>query len=132
MVNPESVALLYPNGVEAYHYGSNTINIGQVPTISIGIVESPKPNTEVIDATKRDETVAVKTSVKGEISAEAEQVLDAEQVASPLSAIGQSGKASDSSVYKWLLALVTIISIAVMGVLLRKRKEIGDEIEILD
>ena len=132
VVNPESVALLYPNGVEAYHYGSNTINIEQVPTISIGIVESPKPNTEVIDATKRDETVAVKTSVKGEISAEAEQVLDAEQVASPLSAIGQRGEDTNSSVYKWLLALVTIISIAVIGVLLRKRKEIGDEIEILD
>ena len=124
----------------ANYYGRNTNGGEQPPTISTGVGGVSLASTEVIDTTQAKETVvinntqrvAAKALVEEEAKVETRQDLDAEQVASLLSAVGQSGKASDYSIYKWLLALVTVISVAIIGVLLGKRQKNDEEIEILD
>ena len=137
VVDPYDVELLYPNGVAAYHYDSAAGGNEQTLT---GVGNTFKVSAEIIDTTEAGKTFAVKNtksviakaSVKGEPTIEDEQDLDDTQVASVLSGSEYAGGDTDSSIYKWLLALVSIISVAAIGVLLRRRKVGEEEIKILD
>ena len=137
VVDPYDVELLYPNGVAAYHYDSAAGGNEQTLT---GVGNTFKVSAEIIDTTEAGETFAVKNtksviskaSVKGEPTVEAEQDLDDTQVASVLSGSEYARGDTDSSIYKWLLALVSIISVAAIGVLLRRQKVGEEEIKILD
>lgn len=137
VADPFDVALLYPNGIEAFHYdnvfdSNEQISTGaeNISSISIQTIDTKEEGNE--DDVKSIESSTVKTSVEEEPGLENEENLGNTQVALSLSGAEYADEYGNSGIYKWLLILVSIISIAAIGVLLGRRQKDEEEIEILD
>lgn len=129
-INLRDVALLYPNGIRVSVTAGETSKPKAPKVQSVSVVPKETPVTtssrqisnKVVEIEVKDKESGVKELTDRDL-----RVLD--------TALAQAGEAGNGgNIYKWLLALVSLISIGSIAALIRRRDRVtaGDDIEIIE